>query len=99
MHCVKSVQIRSISGSNTRKYGPEITPYLDTFHEVMLIWLILIQIRGFFNYWRRFPQILDMSPVPTRYMYPNGMYRNDINSSIIVTEYIDCFFDLVLSSN
>ena len=23
-----------ISGSNTEKYGPEITPYLDTFHAV-----------------------------------------------------------------
>ena len=40
-HCVKSVQIRSFAGpyfsvfsSNTGKYGPEKTPYLDTFHEV-----------------------------------------------------------------
>ena len=38
---MESVQIRSISGpyfsvisSNTGKYGPEITPYLDTFHAV-----------------------------------------------------------------
>ena len=38
---VKSVQIRSISGpyfpvfkQNTGKYGPEITPYLDTFQAV-----------------------------------------------------------------
>ena len=36
---VKSVQIRVYSGQsipvfglNTGKYGPEITPYLDTFH-------------------------------------------------------------------
>ena len=36
-HCVKSVQIRVISGLyfpvfgvNTGKYGPEITPYLST---------------------------------------------------------------------
>ena len=28
-HCVKSVQ-------NTGKYGPEKTPYLDTFHTVFL---------------------------------------------------------------
>ena len=45
-HCVKSVQIRSYFWSvfscirteygspNTEKYGPEITPYLDTFHAV-----------------------------------------------------------------
>ena len=39
-HCVKSVQIRSygpyfpVFGLNTVKYGPEITPYLDTFHAV-----------------------------------------------------------------
>ena len=38
---VKSVQIRVYSGQyipvfglNTGKYGPEITPYLDTFHAV-----------------------------------------------------------------
>ena len=52
MHCVKSVQIRSYFWSvfscirteygdlqfspNTGKYGPEITPYLDTFHAVLL---------------------------------------------------------------
>ena len=40
-HCVKSVQIRSFSGScfpvftpNTGKYGPEKFPYLDTFQAV-----------------------------------------------------------------
>ena len=38
---VKRVQIRSISGpyfsvfkQNTGKHGPEIAPYLDTFHAV-----------------------------------------------------------------
>ena len=35
-HCVRSVQIRSyfwsVRNPNTRKYGPEITPYLDNFH-------------------------------------------------------------------
>ena len=46
MHCVKSVQIRSFSGQyfpvfklNTGKCGPEKTPYLDTFHAVMVIWI------------------------------------------------------------
>ena len=37
-HCVKSVQIQSYCWSvfspNTGKYGPEITPYLDTIHAV-----------------------------------------------------------------
>ena len=37
-HSVKSVQIQSffssVFGLNTRKYGPEITPYLDTFQTV-----------------------------------------------------------------
>ena len=42
LHCVKSVQIRSFSGPyfsvfglNTGKYGPEKTPYLNTFHAVL----------------------------------------------------------------
>ena len=42
--CVKSVHIRSYFwsvfpciSSNTGKYGPEIIPYLDTFHEVSSI--------------------------------------------------------------
>ena len=42
-HCVKSVKIRSYSGPyfpafspNVGKYGPEITPYLDTFHAVSI---------------------------------------------------------------
>ena len=37
-HCVKSDQIRSYFGSVfsciRTEYGPEITPYLDTFHAV-----------------------------------------------------------------
>ena len=49
-HCVKSIQIRSfffcsvfrqfVFGLNTEKYGPEKTPYLDTFHAVQFhqIW-------------------------------------------------------------
>ena len=40
MHGVKSVQIRSFFWSvfsRTRtEYGPEKTPYLDTFHAVMI---------------------------------------------------------------
>ena len=32
---MKSVQIRNFSGPNTGKYGPEKTPYLDTFHSVI----------------------------------------------------------------
>ena len=42
-HCVKSVQIRnffwsvfSCIQSETGKYGPEIIPYLDTFHAVVV---------------------------------------------------------------
>ena len=48
MHCMKSAlkvsKYRVISGPyfpvfnpNIGKYGPEITPYLDTFHAVMFI--------------------------------------------------------------
>ena len=47
-HFVKSVQIRSFSGPyfpvfspNTGKYGPEKTPYLDTFHAVSLVAIVL----------------------------------------------------------
>ena len=43
-HCMKSVQIRSYFWSvfscirtKYRKYGPEITPYLDIFHAVSLL--------------------------------------------------------------
>ena len=50
-HCMKSVQIRTFFLSvfscirteygdlikKTDKYGPEITPYLDTFHAVDMI--------------------------------------------------------------
>ena len=39
IHCVKSVQIRSyfwsVFSRIRTEYGPEITPYLDTFHEVI----------------------------------------------------------------
>ena len=38
LHCVKSVQIRSyfwsVFSPNTGEFGPEKTPYLDTFHAV-----------------------------------------------------------------
>ena len=48
LHCVKSVQIRSYFwsvfscirieyGDLLRYYGPEITPYLDTFHAVLVL--------------------------------------------------------------
>ena len=41
-HCVISVQIRSFFWSvfsrNTGKYGPERTPYLETFHVVYKLW-------------------------------------------------------------
>ena len=36
VHCVKSARIRSYFSSNTGKYGPEITPHLDTFHAVLI---------------------------------------------------------------
>ena len=34
-----------ISGPNTGKYGPEITPYLDTFHAVVVILIAILQIK------------------------------------------------------
>ena len=40
LHWVKSVQIKSffwfVLSLNAGKYGPEKTPYLDTFHTVLL---------------------------------------------------------------
>ena len=30
-----------VFGLNTGKYGPEITPYLDTFHAVTILQLVL----------------------------------------------------------
>ena len=52
IHCVKSVQIRSIFWSvfshirtefspNAGKYGPEKTLYLDTFHAVIILYYII----------------------------------------------------------
>ena len=48
-HGVKSVQVRIYSGPyfpefglNTGKYGPEITPYLDTFHIMLDLDLIIL---------------------------------------------------------
>ena len=48
MNCVKVSKYGVFSGPyfpvfspNTGKYGPEITPYLDTFHAVMNVWDIL----------------------------------------------------------
>ena len=43
IHCMKSVQIWSYFW-NAGKYGPEITPYLDTFHSV---------IRKIVNIWQK----------------------------------------------
>ena len=45
VHCVKNVQIRRFSWSvfyvlfvpNTGKYGPDKTPYSDTFHAVLIL--------------------------------------------------------------
>ena len=34
-HCVKSIQIGSFSGPYFSVFGPEKTPYLDTFHTVV----------------------------------------------------------------
>ena len=33
-HCLQNVQIWSLFSPNAGKYGPENTPYLDTFHAV-----------------------------------------------------------------
>ena len=45
-HCVKSGQIRSVFWSvfslNAGKCGPEITPYLDTFHAVVVFFVVII---------------------------------------------------------
>ena len=48
-HCMKSVQIRSFSGPNTVKYGPERTPYMGTFHIVHEIPHCLIRDKAFKN--------------------------------------------------
>ena len=67
-HYVKSVQILSFSGPyfpvfglNTGKYGPEKTPYLDTFHTVLfvnyllenLLWIL--QYQNFYDLHERLP--------------------------------------------
>ena len=46
LHCVKIVQIRiffwSVFSPNTRKYGPEKNPYVDTFHAVLMKILCIV---------------------------------------------------------
>ena len=37
LHCVKSIQIRSFFWLNAGKYESEKTPYLDTYHAVLLL--------------------------------------------------------------
>ena len=57
-HGVKSVQVRIYSGPyfpefglNTGKYGPEITPYLDTFHIVSWTFTnIFCDVIGVYNF-------------------------------------------------
>ena len=51
VHCVKSVQIRNFFGPyfpifrlNAGKYGPEKTPYLDTFHAVVVLYTHIAQL-------------------------------------------------------
>ena len=57
-HCVKSPQIRiffwSVFSPNAGKYGPENTPYLDTFHAVTVgyvkyTYLICLNLLTFFK--------------------------------------------------
>ena len=39
----------SVCSPNTGKHGPEMTPYLDTFHAVSLIDMYLFSLRLFIN--------------------------------------------------
>ena len=41
MHGAKSVQIRSFFSPNVGKCGPEKNPYLDSFHAVMVIQMLV----------------------------------------------------------
>ena len=45
-HCMKSVQIRSyfwsLFSSIRTEYGPEISPYLDTFHAMLITTILCI---------------------------------------------------------
>ena len=41
-YCVKSFQIRNYFWSVYGKYGPELTPYLDTFHAVHVEYLLVL---------------------------------------------------------
>ena len=61
LHCVKSVQIRSFFWSVFSciriEYGPEITPYLDTFHAVWFAlqislnhWIVVKMVHPCVNY-------------------------------------------------
>ena len=51
LHCVKSVQIQSFFWSEfsciRTEYGPEITPYLDTFYAELIITIFDIIIAFF----------------------------------------------------
>ena len=49
-NCVKCVQKRTEFGLNTGKYGPEKTPYLDTFHAVLFS-MVLLWLEIFWQIW------------------------------------------------
>ena len=38
----------AFSGPNTGKYGPEKTPYLDTFHAVFIALIVLIKLSAYY---------------------------------------------------
>ena len=49
-----------ISGPNTEKYGPEITPHLDTFHAVPIFWKKIFMLIKRFTLTKRTLRIFDI---------------------------------------
>ena len=80
-HCVKSVQIRSYfwSAFSSEKYGPEITPYLNTIHAVNVFKLWLFCVKYFlknFKYVQKYISAINDILMKFVIRNPNRLTRN-----------------------
>ena len=85
-HCVKSVQIRSFLWSEKGKYGPEKTPYLDTFHVV--IYLFEKAINALFRWLDSFKNLSVKSIIH----WQAELMKKNMSSWVIIrnTEILQC---------
>ena len=107
LHCVKSIQIRSFFWLNAGKYESEKTPYLDTYHAVLLLdtwpklnlgsWKAVLNVSWTF-YVQIFFEVLicDLSYVSALFQPITGYCSISIPLSTFVYNHCDALHDLVL---